>query len=177
MSTASEKKERWLNYLAFSTIILALCATLSTFKGGGFSSRAVITQSQASDQWSYFQSKSIKQYIFEGQKDALELELKKGVPSGAVKSYKETIDEYKSKIAKYDQEKQDISRKAKELESERDDALAHSKALGFAVILLQLAVMIMSITTLLKRKRLWILGVAVGAVGVLWFVNGLLLLF
>ena len=99
------------------------------------------------------------------------------MPAGAVKSYKETIDEYKSKIAKYDQEKQDISRKAKELESERDDALAHSKALGFAVILLQLAVMIMSITTLLKRKRLWILGVTVGAVGVLWFVNGLLLLF
>ena len=52
-----------------------------------------------------------------------------------------------------------------------------AKALGFAVILLQLAVMILSITTLLKRKRLWILGVAVGTIGVLWFVNGIFLLF
>ena len=105
------------------------------------------------------------------------IELKKGVPTSAVKSYKDRIEEYKSKIAKYDQEKDEISKKAKSLEVARDEALAHSKALGFAVILLQLAVMIMSITTLLKRKRLWMLGVAVGAVGVLWFVNGLMLLF
>ena len=174
---ASEQKERWLNYLAFSTIILAVCATLSTFKGGGFSTKAMMNQSQASDQWAFYQSKSIKQYIFEGEKNALELELKKGVPSAAAKAYRERIDEYKNKIAKYDEEKQEISKKAKELETVRDEALLHSKSLGFAVILLQLAVMIMSITTLLKRKRLWILGVAVGALGVLWFVNGFLLVF
>ncbi len=34
---AEEKKEKWLNYLALATVILAVCATLSTFKGGGFS--------------------------------------------------------------------------------------------------------------------------------------------
>jgi hypothetical protein len=32
---AEEKKETWLNYLALTTVILAVCATLSTFKGGG----------------------------------------------------------------------------------------------------------------------------------------------
>ena len=34
---AEEKKEPWLNYLALTTVIFAVCATLSTFKGGGFS--------------------------------------------------------------------------------------------------------------------------------------------
>ena len=29
---ADNKKEPWLNYLALSTVILAVCATLSTFK-------------------------------------------------------------------------------------------------------------------------------------------------
>ncbi len=28
---AEEKKEGWLNYLALTTVILAVCATLSTF--------------------------------------------------------------------------------------------------------------------------------------------------
>ena len=44
---AEEKKETWLNYLALTTVIFAVCATLSTFKGGGFSTRSVMSQSQA----------------------------------------------------------------------------------------------------------------------------------
>jgi hypothetical protein len=32
-----DKKEAWVNLLALTTIIFAVCATLSTFKGGGFS--------------------------------------------------------------------------------------------------------------------------------------------
>ena len=31
---AEEKKEKWLNYLALISVILVVCATLSTFKGG-----------------------------------------------------------------------------------------------------------------------------------------------
>ena len=34
---AEEKKEPWLNYLALTTVIFAVCATRSTFKEGGFS--------------------------------------------------------------------------------------------------------------------------------------------
>lgn len=32
---ADEAKELWLNKMALATVILAVCATLSTFKGGG----------------------------------------------------------------------------------------------------------------------------------------------
>lgn len=46
---AEEKKEPWLNYLALMTVMLAVCATLAIFKGGGSSTRSVLAQSQASD--------------------------------------------------------------------------------------------------------------------------------
>jgi hypothetical protein len=48
---AEEKKEPWLNYLALTTVILAVCATLSIFKGCGFSTRSVLNQSHAANQW------------------------------------------------------------------------------------------------------------------------------
>ena len=57
---AEEPKEKWLNYLALTTVILAVCATLSTFKGAGYSTRAVLSQSQATNQWAYYQAKGIK---------------------------------------------------------------------------------------------------------------------
>jgi len=53
-----------------------LCNT-STFKGGSFSTRSVISQTQAANQWAYYQAKSIKGYLYEIQKEALELEFQK----------------------------------------------------------------------------------------------------
>ena len=73
---AEEKKEPWLNYLALTTVILAVCVTLSTFKGGVYSTRSVLAQAQASDYWAYYQAKSIKGYLYEIQREKLELELK-----------------------------------------------------------------------------------------------------
>ena len=75
MADDKEKKEPWLNYLALSTVILAVCATLSTFKGGGYSTRSVMSQSQASDQWAYFQAKSVKLNLYELQKEKLQMEM------------------------------------------------------------------------------------------------------
>ncbi len=43
------KKERWLTYMAITTILIAVAATLSTFKGGGFSTRSLLNQTKASD--------------------------------------------------------------------------------------------------------------------------------
>jgi hypothetical protein len=60
---AEEKKEKWLTYMAITTVLIAVAATLSTFKGGGFSTRSLLNQTLASDQRTYYQSKSIKSYI------------------------------------------------------------------------------------------------------------------
>ena len=55
---AEETKERWLNLLATTTVIFAVCATLSTFKGAGYSTKAVLSQTKAADQWAFYQAKA-----------------------------------------------------------------------------------------------------------------------
>jgi hypothetical protein len=175
---AEEKKEPWLNYLALTTIILAVCATLSTFKGGSFSTRSVMSQTQASDQWAFYQAKSIKGYIYEMQKDKLELELLAlgGKAAPAVREeYGNKIDEYVIKISKYEVDKAQIQKDAKKLEAVRDDAQKHSQAFGLAVIFLQIAILLSSIAALIKKKYFWLIGVAIGLVGIVFFVNGFLL--
>ena len=175
---ADEKKEPWLNYLALTTVILAVCATLATFKGGGFSTRSVLNQSLASDQWNYYQAKSIKGYINEMQKDKLVLDLMAlgSKPTQAVRdAYGKKIDGYAGKVAKYEDEKTQIQKEAKKLESIRDDAQKHSQAFGIAVIFLQIAILLSSIAALIKKKLVWLLGCAVGIAGIVYFVNGFLL--
>jgi hypothetical protein len=175
---AEEKKEPWLNYLALTTVIFAVCATLSTLKGGGFSTSSVISQAQASDQWSYYQAKSIKGYIYDLQKDKLELELKSLRPSAsrsAVAEYEKRLDSYNQKVKKYDVEKEEIKKKAEELEKRRDDAQTHSGAFGMAAMFLQIAILLSSIAALMKQKYFWFLGIAAGCFGLVYFFNGFFL--
>lgn len=177
---SDEKKEPWLNWLALTTVIFAVCATLATFKGGGYSSRSIMSQSQASDQWAYFQAKAIKSYLYQMQVEKLELELL-GIPQGAPQAmtdaYREKISDHKKKLEKYEQEKLAIQHEAKQQESIRDEAQTHSKAFGIAVIYFQIAILLSSIAGLLKKKPLWLTGIASGLVGLVYFADGFLVLF
>ncbi|MBI3752809.1 MAG: DUF4337 domain-containing protein [Deltaproteobacteria bacterium] len=175
---AEEKKELWLNYLALSTVILAVCATLAAFKGGGYSTRAMLSQSQASDQWAFYQAKGIKGYIYEMQKEKLELEteaMRGRVSSKVIEDYEKKTEAYSKKIKKYDDEKTEIQTEAKKLEGIRDDAKRHSQAFGVAVIFLQIAILLSSIAALMKKKAVWMLGLGVGIIGIVHFANGFLL--
>lgn len=163
---ADEKKEPWLNWLALTTVILAVCATLATFKGGGHSTRSVLRQSQASDQWQYYQAKSIKGNLYEVQRDQLKLHAKDGEEMRAL------LANYETRIERYEKEKGEIKAKAETLEKERNAAQAHSQAFGLAVIFLQIAILLSSIAALLKQKPVWVVGVLVGAYGILHFLNG-----
>jgi hypothetical protein len=178
---AEEPKEKWLNYLALTTVILAVCATLSTFKGAGYSTQAVLSQTKAADQWAFYQAKSIKGYLYEIQKESMELEYKKDktskVTGKIADEYEKKIESYARKLKKYDEEKTVISKEAKRLESMREDAQNHSQIFGMAVIFLQIAILLSSIAALMKKKPVWVLGMLAGTVGLFYFVNGFLLFF
>jgi len=46
---AKEKKEAWLSYLAPATVMFAVCATLSTFRGGRDDGSAAEGRKHATD--------------------------------------------------------------------------------------------------------------------------------
>ncbi len=169
---ADDKKEPWLNYLALTTVILAVCATLSTFRGGSYSTRTVINQRKAANQWAYYQSKSIKGYLYETQRDAYTLDTiaQRGrLDASQIDAYRRTIARYDSSIARYDQEKAQIQKDAQAFELARDHNQEHSRVFGMAVIYLQIAILLSSIAALLKKKLVWLGGLAVGVVGLGYF--------
>jgi hypothetical protein len=174
---SDEKKEKWTTWLAISTVVIVVCATLSTFKGGGYSNKSLMNQTSASDQWSFYQSKSMKGYNFEMQKDNLELQselVKKSAPD-LVAKYQAKVDSYAKKIQQYESEKVDIMKKAKEFEALRDDAKRHASAFGMAVIFLQISILLSSISALAHKKYVWLISLGVGVIGIFYFIDGFLL--
>ena len=171
---ADDKKEPWMNWLALMTVLLAACATFATFKGGGFSTKSLLAQTQASDQWAFYQSKSLKSYLSEMERDMLQLQL--GVANAAATNLATTwqprIADLDKRVKRYEEERKKIEVEAHGLEKLRDSNAAHGREFGIAVIYLQLAILLSSIAALLKKKPVWVLGLAFGVVGVVFFANG-----
>ena len=178
---AEEKKEKWMTYMAITTILIAVAATLSTFKGGGFSTRSLLNQTLASDQWAFYQSKSIKGYIYDMRRENLEiqvasLEKQKGNEE-LVKKYNSLITEYAQKVKTYESEKEAIDKVAKSYESIREESKLHSAKFGIAVIFLQISILLSSIATLSKKRFVWICGIVLGVIGIVYFIDGFFLFF
>lgn len=162
-----EKRERWTKYVSLTMVAIAVLAAIATLKGGGFSTRtlremneATYNQTQASDQWSFFEASSIKQNIYE-----LELERSESASS----SNASAIANIKSKVDKYKKEKADITEKAKRFEAARDAArnnatisAEHSKGMGLSITLFQVAIALGAMCLIVKKKPLWIAALALG---------------
>ena len=176
---AEEKKEKWLTYMAITTVLVAVAATLSTFKGGSFSTRSLLNQTKASDQWAFFQSKSIKSYIYDLRAENLEvqvdqLEKQKG-DEKLVNKYKQKIEDYKIKVKKYEADKDTAKQIATGFETLRDESKKHSDKFGIAVIFLQISILLSSIATLSKKKFVWIISLVLGVIGIFYFIDGFFL--
>jgi hypothetical protein len=177
---AEEKKEKWMTYMAIATILIAVAATLSTFKGGGFSTRSLLNQTLASDQWAFYQSKSIKSYIYDMRRENLEiqvssLEKQKG-NEALISKYNEMISDYTQKVKNYESEKEAINKVATGYENTRDENKKHSGKFGIAVIFLQISILLSSIATLSKKRFVWICGLVLGLIGIFYFVDGFFLI-
>jgi hypothetical protein len=176
---AEEKKEKWLTYMAITTVLIAVAATLSTFKGGGFSTRSLLNQTLASDQWAFYQSKSIKSYIYDMRRENLELQVesleKQKGNEALLKKYNNLIEDYTKKVKNYESEKETINKEAINYQNLRDESKKHSGKFGIAVIFLQISILLSSIATLSKKKFVWICGLVLGVIGIFYFLDGFFL--
>ncbi len=162
-----EPKIHWLNWLATTTVIFSVCSTLATSKAGGFSTKSVITQNRATDQWAYYQAKSIKQHTMELHKEILEL-----VAPHDLAARSAAIERCRNEIERYNREKGEAKASAQKCEKEIEVFQFHSRNFGQAVILLQIAIMLSAIAALLKKRAVWLAGVAVGLFGLVSFAAG-----
>ena len=163
-----EKRERWIKYVSLTMVVIAVLAAIATLKGGGFSTRtlkdmneATFNQTQASDQWSFFEAKSIKQNLYQIELDHLNAA---PAPDAAA------VAKMKAKVEKYEKDKADITATAKKFEAARDAArnsatvsAEHSKQMGLAITLFQIAIALGAMCLIVKKKPLWIVSTILGA--------------
>ena len=160
-----EQREAWTKYVSLTVVIIAVFAAVATQWGGKYSSRTQMSQAQASDQWSFYQAKSIKQHLTE---TTLAQVKRSGDTNGV--ELAQTIKKLSDDLARYDQEKAEIKAKAEGLEKVRDDASKRGGALGQAISYFTVAIASASICLVTKKKPLWFVAIILAVVAILQMV-------
>lgn len=158
--------------VAIFTAILASIGAVISYQGGAtqneamlLKNEAVLKKAQASDQWSFYQSKSNKGHLMELAADLAPAE-KRGY--------------YNDKIQKYEAEKKEIKLKAEALEAESEKANRESEhvlhphhILAQAMTLIQIAISLASITVMTRKKWLFSIAGAAAAGGIVMWLYAL----
>jgi uncharacterized membrane protein YoaK (UPF0700 family) len=149
-----ERREAWTKYVSLTVVIIAVFAAVATQWGGKYSSRTQMSQAQASDQWSFYQAKSIKQHLTE----TTLTQVKRSGDTNDVELAR-TIKKLSDDLARYDKDKAEIKAKAEGLEKIRDDASKRSGKLGQAISYFTVAIASASICLVTKKKPLWFVAI------------------
>jgi len=150
--------------VAIFTAVLATVGAIVSFFGGDtqnnaiiFKNEAVLERAEASDQWNFYQAKSMKQNIAE--------------IAAAISTDPKTVEFYKAEAKRYAAEKKDVEKDARKHEAaykiwneKSEQALHPHHFLAISMTLLQIAIALASITVL-TQKRWLLFGAALSAFG------------
>jgi len=168
----SEREAQIKDKAGLVIVVMALFMAVTTYFANSHSGAVMKNMLKATDTYAFYQSKSIKQAIAEGQLEE------------AVKNNnKERAAKLKAKIARYESEpatgegKKELLAKAQGFEKARDDAAKHSPWLTFASMAFQLAIVLLSASIIAVNNRMYQVSLGVSVIGMVLLSQGIWLWF
>ena len=176
------QRDRYIGvYIGILAVILAICS----MGGGNATKDSTLRNIEASDTWSQFQAKNIRRNDVRLQVDmlGLMLESQPGMPAEAkvhIEAKIAAYREYEKKLTSEPDKKEgieELSVKAKALESARDHAMKRDPYFDYGQALLQIAIVLASIAIVSGGSMLLSGSFILGALGTLATFGGFTLAF
>ena len=170
--TRSEREAQIKDKAGLVIVIMALFMAVTTYFANQHSGAALKNMLKATDTYAFFQSKSIKQAIAEGQRDDY---VARGDKAKA-EALQKKIDRYESDPEK-GEGKKELLAKAQAFEAARDQASKHSPWLTFASMAFQLAIVLLSASIIAVNNTMYKVSEVVAVIGIILLSQGIWLWF
>ncbi len=157
-----EAGEASLTHVSLIISVLAVLVAMVTVLGHREHTEAVLAQARASDQWNEYQARRIRQYEV-----GLAADILKAQTGGPLPALQPKLDEYRQRQAKFQQQLDEDSRGAQAKEAEVTRAERRAARFDLGEALLQISVVLASITLLTRRWFYVLVALALGSVGLL----------
>jgi len=150
--------------------ILAVLVAIVTLMGHRAHTEELSRETQAASRWEQYQAKSIRQRMAQVGSDLITVVAPLNKEKG-----EEVTKKYEKEVEHYASDKEDVSKMAEELEADRDRAMHRADRFDLGEVLLEIGLVICSLTLLAKRKIFWFGGILVAATGLGVAISGLLM--
>ncbi len=171
-SAAGVLKEKWTQWVALTTTILAVSAAISSLKGGGYSTKVQLATTRENDAWAQYQSKSIKENLLVVEKSLLDVQALEARAPETKAAIAAQVAKVQADVARYEGEKAELKKKAEGHQADETRFQLIGGNFGLAVMLLQIAIMLSSVSALTKKPMMWGVGLVFGASGLAYMANG-----
>ena len=161
--------------VALVTAVFAVLLAIAALGGNHAMKEMILAQQKSSDQWAFYQAKVIREHQYRGQKLRLEVDMiERGdsVKPEAREKLDALIKRFAEEEKRYSDEKKDIEKEAKKLEHERDLWQARDPYFLFAEALLQIAIVMASVSILARSGIIFAFGLVLACAGALLTLNG-----
>lgn len=170
-----KKASKFARRVGLVVACYAVALAITSLGGNNAAKDMMLSQQQASNQWSYYQAKAIREHEYRIAKLHLDLEIAERSASmaGAVREKAQTLlKNFADEELRYGKEKDDIKKEAEVLEKKRDEARAKDPYFDYAEVLLQIAIVVASIAMLADSPPMFGLSVVLAAAGVFLSADG-----
>jgi hypothetical protein len=176
--------DRFKQRTAIVIAVFAMLLAITGLGGQNAAKEALSSNIQASNIYSFYQAKSIRQTSFVLAADSFEIAFANdpSLPEAARDAVKAKMETYRKTAARYESEpdtregKKELLARAQAEEAKRDHALKQDPYFDYAEALLQIAIVLISVSIVAELGWLAFLGGGVGLLGALLMINGFFLL-
>lgn len=171
--------DKFENRVALLIAMLALFLSITSVAGAETDQAILQNEMGASDSWAFFQAKNIRRSQTLLARDELQLQIALNGAAWApeVRTLaEEKLAHYESEAERYKNEAGEgtavLMERARDFERKRDTAMKRDPNFDYAEGMLEIAIVIASVSIILKKKALFRGAIALGALGGLLTLNG-----
>ena len=142
--------------------ILAVLVATVTLLGHRAHTHELLMQAKANDAWSYYNTKSVRVASYEVGESMVEVVTPKDEHTAEAVEAK-----LKEKLEKWNKDLPDLQKEAKNLDKEVELEAAKADRFDLGEVLLEIALIMTSITLMTQQRLFWIFGILLGLAGIL----------
>jgi hypothetical protein len=165
--------------VALVTAVYAVVLAIASLGGNNAMKEMLVAQQEASNQWSYYQAKVIREHLNRGNRLWLEAQLAE--PSALTgpgrQKYEALAQKFGDEEKRMNADKKEIEPKARAFEQERDHNQSKDPYFDYAEVLLQIAIVCASVSILSSSRPMFWFSSFLAVLGSLCTLNGFLLVF
>lgn len=169
----SNARDRLNNLIAISVALLAAFMAVTKVKDDNIVQAMLQAKSDAVDTWSEYQSKRIKHHLLELGRDQTSV-LRTTVQGQAAAQLDEQVKHYEDDISRYTSDETDLQNKAHGFEAQYDALNFRDDQFDLSDAFLSVALAMMAVTALTRKKWLLWMSLVFGAFGVVMGLAGLI---